>query len=359
MKWIKYTIESSVEAEDIISSMLMELGVTGVEIEDSIPLSDEELEAMFVDPDAKELRSDEVPDIEGSRISFYVRIPDGEDDKVEELESSSTVDASYTIHDRLWTEDEITELLGVIRRGLDSMSAYVDIGAGRITTDYTEAREWIDKWKEYYKPLIAGNILIIPYWEEIPEEHRSACESGELKIVKLNPGSAFGSGSHGTTRLCIDGIRKYIRPSDKLIDIGSGSGILGLSAIRNGASYVHSVELDPACEHIMEENLILNDINPEDFRIEIGNILEDDDMRAAAGSDFDILVANILAPVTATLAGPGQADALVRRGGYFVTSGIAKMREHEVLDAFARNPEWKVIDRNETDEWVALVAERV
>lgn len=358
MKWVKYTIEATVEAEDIISSELAELGVEGVQIEDSLPLSSDELEAMFVDPMAAELMPDSVPEIEGSRISFYLRITEGNTPSMENIASSDTVDASYTIHDRLWSESEAEALLAEVRRRLEEMSKYVDIGSGRITVDYTEETEWIDKWKEYYKPLVAGNVLIIPYWEDVPKEHESEVSDGTLKVVRLNPGSAFGSGSHDTTKLCIELIRRYISDGDRMIDIGAGSGILGLAALANGASHVYSVELDPACEHIMRENMELNGVSESCFRIGIGNILEDDEMRREAGSDYDILAANILAPVTVTLAGEGQADSLVRSGGCFITSGIAEFREQEVLDAFARNPNWSVACRLQAGDWVALVCER-
>ena len=148
MKWVKYTIESTIEAEDIISCELAELGVEGVQIEDSLPLSFAELEAMYVDPDAEELMPDSIPDIDGSRISFYLRITDGESDINVPVKSSDTVDASYTIHDRLWDQEEVEALIGEIRNRLNEMSAYVDIGTGRITADYTEETEWIDKWKK-------------------------------------------------------------------------------------------------------------------------------------------------------------------------------------------------------------------
>lgn len=359
MKWVKYTIESTIEAEDIISCELAELGVEGVQIEDSLPLSFAELEAMYVDPDAEELMPDSIPDIDGSRISFYIRITDGESDINVPVKSSDTVDASYTIHDRLWDQEEVEALIGEIRNRLNEMSAYVDIGTGRITADYTEETEWIDKWKEYYKPLVAANILVIPYWEDVPSEYQVATEDESLRVVRLNPGSAFGSGSHETTRLCMELIEKYLKKGDRFIDIGAGSGILGLAALSNGASYVYSVELDPACEHIMQENMELNGISEDEFRIGIGNILEDDEMRAAAGDDYDVLAANILAPVTITLSGPGQADSLVRKGGFFITSGIAKYREDEVKAAFMRNPEWRIIDSRSAGDWTALVCERI
>lgn len=360
MEWIKYTIETSIEAEDVISSMLMELGVTGVQIEDSLPLSYVELEEMFVDPNAPELMPDELPEIDGSRVSFYLRITDSDEPKADITGSSDTVDASYTIYDKLWSDDERRELIARIEEELRSMSAYMDIGKGRIISDETtEEADWLNKWKDYYKPMVISNILVIPYWEDIPAEYETDIASGELKVVKLNPGSAFGSGSHDTTKLCIDNIRKYIKPGDKVIDIGAGSGILGLSALNNGASYVYSVEIDPACEHIMEENCELNSVTEDEFNIVIGNILEDDELRASAGQDYNILVANILASVTVTLAGQGQADTLVPKGGYFVTSGIAPAREQEVIDAFEASTCWKVIDRSQKGDWIGLVAERI
>lgn len=362
MKWNKYTIEAKTSAEDAIISLLMSLGIEGVEIEDDVPLTKKELEAMFVDPDAKELLPDTVQIEEGARISFYLRVTDDEDNISLRQENSDTVDASYTIHDKLWSNDEIKNLLLKLHTELKELSNRIDIGSGEITTDSTEQSEWIDKWKDYYKPMLVSNILIIPYWEEIPQEYISDIENGSIHVVKLNPGSAFGSGSHDTTRLCIDGIRRYIdknAKAAKIIDIGAGSGILGFSALCNGASYVYSVELDPACEHIMMENMELNGVDYKSFVIGIGNILEDEKMRIDAGSDYDILVANILAPVTVTLAGKGMADSLVKKGGYFITSGIAKHRESEVLSAFYNNSSWKIVDEKTTDDWVLLVAERL
>lgn len=359
MKWNKYTIETKTEAEDEIISLLMSLGIEGVEIEDDVPLTKKELEAMFVDPDAKELMPDTVQIEEGARISFYLRITEDEDSETLCIDSSDTVDASYTIHDKLWSNDEIKNLLIKLHSGLKNLSKRKDIGSGIITTDSTEQSEWIDKWKDYYKPMLVSNILIIPYWEEIPGEYQSEIEQGKIHVVKLNPGSAFGSGSHETTRLCVDGIRKYLNHGDKMIDIGAGSGILGFSALCNGASHVYSVELDPACKHIMAENMKLNDVDDKAFEIGIGNILEDEKMKDDAGSDYDILVANILAPVTVTLSKNGMADSLVKKGGFFITSGIARHREGEVLSAFANNDNWKIIDKESTDDWTLLVAERL
>ncbi len=371
MEWTKYTIKTTIEAEDIVSAMLMELGVEGIEIEDALPPTDSEFKAMFIDPEPELLPDDEATLEEGaSFVSFYLRMEGSSSDEAGAVSSAEAVDAtaasagiatvddSYTIHDREWSRNEVRELLQRIGEGLEAMRAYANIGEGTIHTELSREDDWRNNWKEFFKAQVMGDIIVKPTWAEVPEELQDAVDSGEMKIVEMDPGTAFGTGGHETTKLCVDGLEKYLGSGDKVLDIGTGSGILGFCALAKGASFVMATELDPDCEHIILDNLKLNNVSSELFEIAIGNIVDDEVIieRAAAHAPYDIIVSNILAPVIATLAGEGRADFFAEKGTIFITSGIINTREEEVLSAFRGNSNWEIMESVHLGEWVSVVA---
>ena len=357
MKWKKFTINTTTEAEDIVSAMLDELGVEGVLIEDNVPLSESDTKGMFID-----VLPELPPDDGSSRVSFFIRL-EGDEGEVPGSGApavsgvTSTEDNSYSMADRLWTKEELERLLADIKRELEDMRAYTDIGEGTIIASETEDADWMNKWKDYFKPFLVEDVLIKPQWEEIPEEYREQVESGEIRMININPGTAFGTGTHETTKLCISELCRYITGAERVLDLGTGTGILGIAALRMGAGKVTATEVDDNCVAAVEENLGLNDIWEDDFRLIIGNVLEDEELSESLGYEcYDIVIANILAPVIESLAAPGAADRFLKHGGLFITSGIIDTKEEEVLEAFSKNRCWEIIEVNHMGEWVNITA---
>lgn len=372
MKWKKYTINTTTQAEDIISAMLDELGVEGVLIEDNQPLSEEDTKGMFID-----VLPELPPDDGRSRISFFLReagasdgelsaaIKGAEDKKCqkishagdEQIGVSDTADNSYTIADRIWERAEIDELLDNVRRELSELRSYMDIGEGSIEESETEDADWMNKWKEYFKPFLVEDVLIKPEWEEVPAEYRNRIAEGELRLININPGTAFGTGTHETTKLCIAELSRYVTGAERVLDLGTGTGILGIAALKMGAGKVMATDVDDNCREAVEENLRLNDIYEGDFRLVIGNVLEDEELKEELGMEaYDIVIANILAPVIISLARPGAADRFLKPGGLFITSGIIDEKEDEVIQAFMANKCFELIEVNRMGEWVNITA---
>ncbi len=421
MKWKKYTIFTTTEAEDLISLMLNENGVEGVQIEDNVPLSDADTKGMFID-----ILPELPPDDGSSRLSFFLRLTDdehgvdgvdvpqdktgasgkasvqpdeakvhadnkacaqntgsneetaaadnteeGDSDKAAAAEDITTADTdrtaaedrSYSIDDRIWTEAEIAELLTAVRNELEEMRSYTDIGEGRIEEGVTEDTDWRDNWKQFFKPIRVEDFLIKPTWEEIPEELLPEVQGGSLKVIEIDPGTAFGTGSHETTQLCMAALKDYIRPGDRVLDIGTGSGILGIGALKDGAALITATELDEMCEASILDNIGFNDITEEQFKLIIGNVIGDEnviaEVRKRAPEGYDVVIANILAPVIAMLAAKGNADELIRKGGIFITSGIIDTRLDEVKAAFSANSNWEILKISEKGEWRSVIARRV
>lgn len=386
MRWKKYTIHTTTEVEDLVSLMLNELGVEGVQIEDNIPLSEDDTKGMFID-----ILPELPPDDGTSRISFFLRQAEPEaqgiekslegsdraknkktDGAAEQAESAkkltkaeqsadqaSAVDDSYRMHDRIWTEPEIRELLQAVREGLSELAQYTEIGEGRIETGETQDTDWMNNWKQYFKPFLLEGLLIKPTWEEIPEAYREAAARKEIEVIEMDPGMAFGTGSHETTKLCMRMLRRCIKGGEQVLDIGTGSGILGIAALKLGADHVTATDLDEVCREAVSENLRANGISEEQFRLLIGNVIGDSQLGDAVGyGAYDIVVANILAPVIVLLAAPDLADRFLKKGGVFITSGIIDTKEAEVLKAFQENPAFEVLTVAHEGEWVSITAVR-
>lgn len=359
MKWKQVTVHTTVEAEDAVFAMLSEYGIDGVQIDDNIPLSEEEIEAQFIGimPEMEE------PD-GTSRMSFYLHeqepgetVPD-----IPEAGLSDTADNSYIINDRIWKNEEIDELLEQIPGSLNALREYVDIGEGRIELSESEEEDWRNEWKKYYEPVLIGNTLILPSWLTVPEEYEALVKDGSLKTILIDPGVAFGTGSHETTKICIPELEKYVRKGMDVLDLGTGSGILGMTAVRLGAGLVTAVDIDPACENVLKENIERNGISEDCFRILIGNVLSDDGTRDKilnVRGKYDVCVANILAPVIISLAGKGMVDSFLKKGGVFISSGILDTYEEDVTAAFRNNDCFTDINVVRMGEWVSVTAKRL
>ena len=317
MKWKKFTLKTTTQAVDLVSSMFDEIGIEGIEIEDNIPLTAEETKGMFIDI------LPELPPDEGvAFVSFYL-------------------DDSHDIAGILKSVDE----------GLDDLSMFTDLGERTITESETEDKDWINNWKQYFKPFTVDDILIKPTWEEIPEEHK------DKLLIQIDPGTAFGTGQHETTQLCIRQLRKYVTPETVLLDVGTGSGILGITALKLGAKAVFGTDLDENAITAVGENLEANGIDSEKFAVLQGNIIDDKDVQDAAGYEkYDVVVANILADVIILL--QREVPVHLKKGGIFLTSGIINMKEEAVRAAFAANDAFEVIEVTYQGEWLSVTARK-
>ncbi|WP_024737239.1 50S ribosomal protein L11 methyltransferase [Enterocloster asparagiformis] len=317
MKWKKFTLTTTTQAVDLVSSMLDDIGIEGVEIEDNVPLTERETKGMFIDI------LPELPPDEGvAKVSFYV-----DDDR------------------------DIEELMKQVEEGLDELAVFTDLGQRAISASETEDKDWINNWKQYFKPFTVDDILIKPTWETIPEEHR------DKLLVQIDPGTAFGTGMHETTQLCIRQLKKAVDSGTKLLDVGTGSGILGITALKLGAKEVWGTDLDENAITAVGENLEANGISGERFHVLQGNILNDPSVQEWAGFGcYDVVVANILADVIILLV--DEIPVHLKQGGLFITSGIINMKEQAVLDAFAKNPAFEVLEVTRQGEWVSVTARK-
>ncbi|MBO4998610.1 MAG: 50S ribosomal protein L11 methyltransferase [Lachnospira sp.] len=316
MKWNKITIDTTVEATDMISYELNEMGIEGIEVEDHVPLTEEERKKMYVD-----LLPDEIAPNDGTaKISCYI-----EPDK------------------------DIEALSIQIRDMLNDIGNYMDIGAGTLTFGETADKDWINNWKQFFKPFrLDDTIIIKPTWETLSEQ-----KDGDI-VVEIDPGTAFGTGSHETTRLCISQIKKYLKKGDALLDLGCGSGILSIIALKLGAGQVAGTDIDPNAIIATNENLMVNHIPEGEMLAYEGNLLEDEELCQKVGEGkYDIVVANILADVIIPLS--SIARRFMKKGGYFITSGIINTKENEVKQAMLSNG-FEIVDVVTMGEWVSIVA---
>ena len=319
MKWKKYTIETTTAAEDFMSSMLMDLGIEGIEIKDNIPLTKEDQADMFID------FLPELPPDEGkSHVSFYI-----EDDGTDQ-----------------------SEILKKVKIGLEELRDTVDVGSGMILSSETEDLDWINNWKKFFSSFTIENILIKPTWEDVKPEDK------DKFMIEIDPGISFGTGKHETTQLCIRQLIKYIKDGHpKVLDVGCGSGILSIVALKLGASEVVGTDLDADCMISTHENMKVNHLDEKLGTFYVGNLIDDVDLQKQVGTEeYDIVVANILADVIIPMA-PVIPDRL-RKGGYFITSGIIDFKEDEVRDAIEKTG-LKVIEINHQGEWVNITAQKL
>lgn len=317
MKWQKFTLNTTTEAVDYISSLFDEIGIQGIEIEDNIPLTESETKGMFID-----ILPELPPDEGKAKVSFY-------------LEDLSDLD----------------RILKEVNDGLDEISQFVDVGERTIVTSETEDKDWINNWKQYFKPFTVDDILIKPTWEEIPEADK------DKLLIQIDPGTAFGTGQHETTQLCIRQLKKYVTPGCKVLDVGTGSGILGITALKLGAGSVFGTDLDENAITAVGENMESNSIDGQHFKVVQGNIIDDKEVQDMAGYEcYDIAVANILADVIIML--QKEIPVHIKKDGIFITSGIINMKEEAVREAFAANDAFEVVEVTYQGEWVSVTARK-
>ena len=327
MKWMKFRIKTITEAEDVIISTLYDIGLEGAQIEDKVPLTTAEKEQMFVD-----ILPDGPADDGIAYLSFFV----------EEKEDGLLEVAG---------EDKTSEqLLAEIREELSGLQEFMDIGEGTVSVDETEDIDWINNWKQYFHQFTIDDILVIPSWEEAEPENE-----GRL-VLHIDPGTAFGTGMHDTTQLCIRALRKYITKDTVLLDVGTGSGILAILSLMFGAKKAIGTDLDICAVDAVRENKEANGIPEDSFELLIGNIMTDKEVQDQVGYEcYDIVVANILAEVLVPLT-PVIVHQL-KKGGIYITSGIIDDKE-ETVAAAVRAAGLTVLDIQHQGEWVSVVARK-
>ena len=316
MRWNKFTLKTRSEVEDIVISTLAEAGVEGVEIEDKVPLTEQDKQQMFVDilPDG--------PAGDGiAYLNFYL---DEKEDK--------------------------EELLANVKDALEELRMFVDIGEGTITESQTEDKDWINNWKQYFHQFYVDDILIIPSWEEVKPEDKNKM------IIHIDPGTAFGTGMHETTQLCMRQLKKYVKDGMEILDVGTGSGILSIAALKLGAGHAVGTDLDPCAIDATYENMENNGISRDKYEVMIGNIIDDKAVQDKVGYEcYDIVAANILAPVLVELT-PVIVNQL-KPGGIYITSGIIDDKEETVKEAVAKAG-LELIDVTYQGEWVCVTARK-
>ena len=278
MKWIRFTLDTHTDAVDMLSYMLDEIGVEGIEIEDHLPLSEEDKKKMFVDI-----------------------LPDPEDN-----------DGTAKVH------------------------------------FYMEPENWINNWKTFFKPFrAADDIVIKPTWEEYKKEKDSDI------LIEIDPGIAFGTGSHETTKLCIQALDKYVKTEDSVLDVGCGSGILSIAALKLGAKHATAIDIDEVAVKVAAENMAVNHIPSSDYTLYDGDLISNAFLKVKAGTGHDIVVANILADVIIPLTGVVKPH--LKKGGLYITSGIIDTKEAEVREALLENG-FEILDVTYMKEWCCFIA---
>lgn len=327
MKWVKFKIKTVTEAEDIIISTLYDIGLEGAQIEDRVPLSAWEKEQMFVDIMPEGPADDGV-----AYLSFFV----------EERE-----DGSLYLREQETTREAVLEN---VNRELEELRCFMDIGEGTVTVDETEDLDWINNWKQFFHQFYIDDILVIPSWEDVKVE-----DEGRM-ILHIDPGTAFGTGMHETTQLCIRQLKKYVTPDTRLLDVGTGSGILAILSLMFGAGHAVGTDLDPCAVEAVAENCASNGIAPADFEMLIGNLITDREVQDRVGYHcYDIVVANILADVLVPLT-PVIVNQL-KVGGIYITSGIIDDKEEIVTEA-VKAAGLTVLEVTYQGEWVSVTARK-
>ena len=316
MKWNRFTVKTKTEAEDIVISTLAEVGIEGVEIQDKQPLTEEDKAQMFVDIIPEGPADDGI-----AYLNFY-------------LEEDADKEA----------------ILKDVREALDDLKNFMDIGEATIEESQTEDKDWINNWKQYFHQFYVDDILIVPSWEEVKAEDK------DKMILHIDPGTAFGTGMHETTQLVIRQLKKYVTPDTEMLDVGTGSGILGIVALKLGAKHVLGTDLDPCAVPAVAENKEANQIVDETFDMVIGNIIDDKAIQDQAGYEkYDIVTANILADVLIPLT-PVIVNQM-KKGAYYITSGILDVKEEVVVEA-VKAAGLTVVEVTHQGEWVSVTARK-
>lgn len=317
MRWIKYTIHTTTEAEDLVCAMLGEKGIVNVEIDNLVPVLDGDRQGGVFE----ELQPDMAADDGKSQVSFYLE--EGQD---------------------------ATELLSDLKEELDDMKTYANVGEGSITTEISDEADWRDNWKQFFSSFTIGDVFIKPTWEEAPADLEGKT------LVEIDPGVSFGTGKHESTQLVIKQMDKYLKSKQEVLDVGCGSGILSIIALKMGAAHVVGTDIDEDCIASSYENFDVNHLEHSLGDFYVGNLIDDEELQAKVGKDkYDVVFANILADIIIPMA-PALADAM-KPEGYLITSGIIDFKEDEVKRAL-ENAGLEIVECNAQGEWRNVTARK-
>lgn len=315
MKWIRFTLDTHTDAVDMLSYMLDEIGVEGIEIEDHVPLSEEDKKKMFVDI-----------------------LPDPEDN-----------DGTAKVHFYMEPENCNPEkIMMQVQDIFQEVKQFCNIGKGTVSLSETEDKDWINNWKTFFKPFrAADNIVIKPTWETYEKENEDDI------LIEIDPGIAFGTGSHETTKLCIQALDKYVKKGDSVLDVGCGSGILSIAALKLGAAHATAIDIDEVAVKVAAENMEVNHIPASQYTLFDGDLITNSFLKVKAGTGHDIVVANILADVIIPLTGVIRPH--LKKGGLYITSGIINTKEKEVREALIANG-FEILGVEYMKEWCCFIA---
>ena len=327
MKWKQFVIHTRSAAEEAITDLLMGLGIDATEVRDHTPVLATETMQLF-----KDVMPEQGPDDGEAEIVFYKEIPENLSGAEEKRETE--------------------ELLQKVHTGLEALRPFVEIGSGEITESITEDEDFANRWKEHFQPFYVDDLLICPTWCELPEGADPAL------TVRIDPGTAFGTGAHETTQLCLRGLRKFMKEGDRVLDVGTGSGILGIVSLKLGASFAFGTDIDPLAVETARENIELNGFSEEVFPVIFGNILEDEALLdSLKPENYDVVVSNILADVVIIL--QKKLGEKMRKGSHMILSGIIDLKAAEVRQALQENPAFEILDSETQGEWVSFIVRRI
>lgn len=307
MEWHEITINTRHEAVELVAAMLYDIGVKGVEIVDNF-LTQEERDQLICDYFEEHL----TVATEQVQVKCYFSF-----------------------------EEDLQVKMQEIQVGLKKLESVIDIGAGTIESQVTKEEDWANNWKQYYKPFRIGkNILIKPTWELVEDL------SIHDIVIEIDPGMAFGSGTHETTSMCALLLQKYLKQGQDVMDVGCGSGILSIIAGKLGAQRIEAIDLDPAAVKVAKENVSLNELE-EKISVHQGNLLEHTE------DPVDLVVANIVADIVILLT--DDITRVLKPGGLFIASGIIGSRQQEVADKIQASG-FEIIEVMEDKDWIAITS---
>lgn len=338
MKWYKFELNTTTEATDLVIDMLSGLGIEGVEVRDHLPLTEAEKELMYVD-----ILPESLPDDGKASLVFYVEAEGSEEERSALYNSGTKIEEpSFFDLERLSKE---------IKEGLEELSGFVSVGEGTFHYEETSDMDWADKWKDFFKSFRIGEkIVIAPTWDDEVER------KPEDILIRIDPGIAFGTGTHETTKLCVEELLAHVKPGDFILDVGCGSAILTIAAMKLGAKKAYAIDIDEVAVGVAKENLAINEIPAFSVTLEAGNLLEEEGLRERVYAEkYDMIVANILAPVLVPLT-PVIFPAL-KEGGLYVCSGIVKEASAMVEEAIEKAG-LSLISKKEDGDWVCLTARK-
>lgn len=329
MKWTKLTLETTTQALDYLGAIAIDLGLEGFEIEDNVPLTEEEKQSMFID-----ILPELPPDDGTAKVNFYVD-----------------------------TDTDIEDLEMRLKAETADYAGLCDFGSMKLTVSETEDKDWINNWKQFFKPFrVDDTIVIKPTWESLDEVNE-----GDL-VIEIDPGTAFGTGAHETTKLCIGNLKKYLRKGDRLLDVGCGSGILSIIGMKLGAFGAVGIDIDDNATRTSVENADVNDLTAfyaprgiielleDQICFTTGNVIDDAGLRGEIGLEtYDVVVANILADIIIPLS--GVVGEFMKPGALFISSGIINTAEAAVVSAIEDNG-FDIVEISRMKDWVSIAARK-